>query len=196
MTDTDQMKAMNILIACEESGAVRDAFIRRGHQAVSCDLIPSSSGNDNPHIIGDALETIRSQQWDMIIAFPPCTYLCSSGLHWNKRRPERAILTDKAFEFFMEIANADCDRIAIENPIGCVSTRWRKPDQIVQPWMFGHGETKATCLWLKGLPKLTPTDVVEGREQRIWRMPPSKDRSKLRSKTYTGIALAMAQQWG
>ena len=196
MTDTDQMKAMNILIACEESGAVRDACIRRGHQAVSCDLIPSSSGNDNPHIIGDALETIRSQQWDMIIAFPPCTYLCSSGLHWNKRRPERAILTDKAFEFFMEIANADCDRIAIENPIGCVSTRWRKPDQIVQPWMFGHGETKATCLWLKGLPKLTPTDVVEGREQRIWRMPPSKDRSKLRSKTYTGIALAMAQQWG
>jgi len=187
---------MKILVACEESGVVRDAFIQRGHHAVSCDLIPSSSGNDNPHIIGDALETIRSRSWDMIIAFPPCTYLCSSGLHWNKRRPERAILTDKAFEFFMEIANADCDRIAIENPIGCVSTRWRKPDQIVQPWMFGHGETKATCLWLKGLPKLTPTDVVEGREQRIWRMPPSKDRSKLRSKTYTGIALAMAQQWG
>jgi hypothetical protein len=190
------MKPMKILIACEESGAVRDAFIRRGHHAVSCDLIPSSSGNDHPHIVGDALETIRSQRWDMIIAFPPCTYLCSSGLHWNKRRPERALLTEKAFEFFMEIANADCDRIAIENPIGCVSTRWRKPDQIVQPWMFGHGETKATCLWLKGLPKLTPTDVVEGREQRIWKMPPSKDRSKLRSKTYTGIASAMAQQWG
>jgi len=193
MTNTDQM---NILVACEESGVVRDAFIQRGHNAVSCDLIPSSSGNDNPHIVDDALETIRSQKWDMLIAFPPCTYLCSSGLHWNKRRPERAILTDKAFEFFMAIANADCDRIAIENPIGCVSTRWRKPDQIVQPWQFGHGETKATCLWLKGLPKLTPTDLVEGREQRIWKMPPSKDRSKLRSKTYTGIALAMAEQWG
>ena len=193
MTNTDQM---NILVACEESGVVRDSFIQKGHHAVSCDLIPSSSGNDNPHIVDDALETIRSQKWDMLIAFPPCTYLCSSGLHWNKRRPERAILTDKAFEFFMAIANADCDRIAIENPIGCVSTRWRKPDQIVQPWMFGHGETKATCLWLKGLPKLTPTDLVEGREQRIWKMPPSKDRSKLRSKTYTGIALAMAEQWG
>ena len=193
MTNTDQM---NILVACEESGVVRDSFIQKGHHAVSCDLIPSSSGNDNPHIVDDALETIRSQKWDMLIAFPPCTYLCSSGLHWNKRRPERAILTDKAFEFFMAIANADCDRIAIENPIGCVSTRWRKPDQIVQPWQFGHGETKATCLWLKGLPKLTPTDLVEGREQRIWKMPPSKDRSKLRSKTYTGIALAMAEQWG
>ena len=189
------MKPLNILIACEESGAVRDAFIAQGHNAVSCDILESSSGNDNPHIIGDALAAIRSRQWDVIIAFPPCTYLCSSGLHWNKRRPERAALTEAAFKFFMEIANADCQYIAIENPIGCVSTRWRKPNQIIQPWMFGHGETKATCLWLKGLPALTPTKIVDGREQRIWKMPPSKDRSKLRSKTYAGVASAMAQQW-
>ncbi len=189
------MRPLNILIACEESGAVRDAFIAQGHNAVSCDILESSSGNDNPHIIGDALAAIRSRQWDVIIAFPPCTYLCSSGLHWNKRRPERAALTEAAFKFFMEIANADCQYIAIENPIGCVSTRWRKPNQIIQPWMFGHGETKATCLWLKGLPALTPTKIVDGREQRIWKMPPSKDRSKLRSKTYAGVASAMAQQW-
>ena len=202
------MEPMNILVVCEESGAVRDAFIRRGHQAVSCDLIPSSSGNDHPHIIGDALETIRSQKWDMIIAFPPCTYLCSSGLHWNKRRPERAILTDKAFEFFMEIANADCDRIAIENPIGCVSTRWRKPDQIIQPYNFGHNASKRTCLWLKNLPLLKNTGYVEPRYVNglpRWdnqtdsgqnNLGIHKDRSKIRSKTYTGIALAMAQQWG
>lgn len=199
---------MNILIACEESGIVRDQFINKGHNAISCDLQTSSSNNDNPHIVGDALEAIRMQKWDMIIAFPPCTYLCSSGLHWNKRRPERALLTEQAFEFFMTIANADCEKIAIENPIGCVSTRWRKPDQIIQPHQFGHDASKRTCLWLKNLPPLTPTQhipprMIDGKPR--WgnqtdsgqnNLPPSKERSKLRSKTYYGIAQAMANQWG
>jgi hypothetical protein len=144
----------------------------------------------------------------MIIAFPPCTYLCSSGLHWNKRRPERALLTEQAFEFFMNIANADCEKIAIENPIGCVSTRWRKPDQIIQPHQFGHDASKRTCLWLKNLPLLTPTQhipprMIDGKPR--WgnqtdsgqnKLGPSKDRAKLRSKTYLGIAKAMANQWG
>lgn len=201
------MKPLNILIACEESGAVRDAFIAQGHNAVSCDILESSSDNNNPHIVGDALAAIRSRKWDVIIAFPPCTYLCSSGLHWNKRRPERAALTEDAFEFFMEIANADCKYIAIENPIGCVSTRWRKPDQIIQPYNFGHNASKSTCLWLKGLPLLKNTQYVEPRYVNglpRWgnqldsgqnNLGFSKDRAKLRSKTYAGIANAMAQQW-
>lgn len=201
------MKPLNILIACEESGAVRDAFIAQGHNAVSCDIQESSSGNDNPHIVGDALAAIRSQKWDVIIAFPPCTYLCSSGLHWNTRRPERAALTEAAFKFFMEIANADCQYIAIENPIGCVSSRWRKPDQIIQPYEFGHDASKRTCLWLKGLPVLERTQYIAPRivnGKRRWgnqtdsgqnNLPPSTDRAKLRSKTYAGIADAMAQQW-
>jgi site-specific DNA-cytosine methylase len=131
----------------------------------------------------------------MIIAFPPCTHLAVSGAAWfaEKRKDGRQ---QAAIDFFMAIANARCPRIAIENPIGIMSTVWRKPDQIIQPWQFGHGETKATCLWLKGLPLLKSTDYVEGREQRIWKMAPSANRSKLRSKTFEGIAKAMAMQWG
>lgn len=134
-------------------------------------------------------------EWDMIIAFPPCTHLAVSGARYfeQKRKDGRQ---QEAIDFFMRFVNADCEYIAIENPIGIMSTNYRKPDQIIQPWMFGHGETKATCLWLKGLPPLKPTDIVDGREQRVWRMPPGPERAKLRSKTYPGIAKAMAEQWG
>jgi hypothetical protein len=186
---------MRVLVACEFSGVVRNAFRNLGHQAYSCDLIP---GDDNSpyHIQGDMFKAIKSGVWDLVIAHPPCTYLCISGMHWNKKRPERQEETDKALKFIKKIMNLKVPRLAIENPIGVISTKIRKPDQIVQPWMFGHGETKATCLWLKNLPKLTPTLVVSGREQRMWKLPPTKDRSKLRSITYTGIAEAMAKQWG
>lgn len=184
---------MKILIACEFSGTVRDAFIRRGHDAVSCDLLDTEK--PGPHIMGDVTRVDLSE-FDMMIAFPPCTYLCSSGLHWNKRRPERVQKTEDALDFIRMLLNAPVKMIAIENPIGCISTRIRKPDQIIQPWMFGHGETKATCLWLKNLTKLQPTNIVSGRLDRIHKVPPSKDRWKIRSKTYEGIAEAMAEQWG
>lgn len=141
----------------------------------------------------DALELLK-MQWDMIISFPPCTDLSVSGARYfaEKQADGRQ---QKSIDFFMRFANADCPKIAIENPVGIMSTIWRKPDQIIQPWQFGHGETKATCLWLKGLPLLHPTEIVEGREQRVWKMPPSADRAKQRSKTYPGIARAMAEQW-
>jgi len=184
---------MKILVACEFSGTVRDSFIAQGHDAISCDLLPTES--PGPHIQGDVLDHI-SDGWDMLIAFPPCTYLCSSGLHWNKRIHGRSQKTEDALEFVRKIMDATIEKIALENPIGCISTRIRKPNQIIQPWQFGHGETKATCLWLKNLPKLQPTKTVNGREQRVWKMPPGKDRWKLRSKTYQGIADAMASQWG
>lgn len=183
---------MRVLVACEYSGIVRDAFRARGHDAWSCDLLPTESPGQ--HVQGDVL-AVLDDGWDLMIAHPPCTYLASSGIHWNKRRPERAMKTEEALAFVLALARAPIPKIAIENPIGVLSTRWRKPDQIIQPWQFGHGETKATCLWLKNLPKLLPTDVVEGREQRIWLMPPSEDRWKARSKTYRGIAEAMADQW-
>lgn len=195
---------MKILIACEYSGVVRDAFIRQGHQAISCDLLPTES--EGPHYQGDLFD-ILDEDWDMIIAFPPCTYLCSSGLHWNKRRPKREEKTKQAFEFVMKIANANCERIAIENPIGCISTKWRKPDQIIQPYHFGEDASKATCLWLKNLLPLKSTKYVEPRivnGKKRWsnqtnsgqnKLTPSKDRSKIRSKTYPGIAEAMADQW-
>jgi hypothetical protein len=131
-----------------------------------------------------------------MIAHPPCTYLCSSGLHWNKRRPGRALLTEEALVFVQKLLDAPINKIALENPIGCISTRIRKPDQTVQPWQFGHGEVKATCLWLKNLPKLVPTNIVEGREPKVWKAAPGPDRWKLRSLTYEGIAEAMADQWG
>ena len=141
----------------------------------------------------DALELLK-MQWDMIIAFPPCTNLAVSGArHFKEKQADGR--QQASIEFFMQFANADCKKIAIENPVGIMSTRYRKPDQIIQPWQFGHGETKATCLWLKGLPKLQPTDIVTGREQRIWKMPPGPERAKLRSKTFPGIARAMAEQW-
>lgn len=202
---------MKILVACEESQAVTKELRRLGHEAYSCDIIDQSGGHPEWHIKGDALKLldgdhhclfwtmdgvgrITPKRWDMIIAFPPCTHLAVSGARYfaEKRADGRQ---QSAIEFFMKFADADCPRIAIENPVGIMSTQWRKPDQIIQPWQFGHGETKATCLWLKGLPLLTPTQIVEGREQRVWKMPPGPDRAKERSKTYPGIAKAMAEQW-
>ena len=198
---------MMILVGCEESGVVRDALIAKGHQAVSCDLLPTSSDKDGEHIIGDLIEVINSRNWDMIIAFPPCIYLCSSGLHWNKRRPGRQQKTDAAFDFVMQIANANCEKIAIENPVGCISTRWRKPDQIIQPYQFGEDASKKTCLWLKNIPLLKPTKyfeprIVDGKKR--WsnqldsgqnRLGWHHNRSQIRSKTYPGIAQAIAEQW-
>ena len=185
---------MRILIACEESQAVCTEMRRLGHEAYSCDIIPCSGGHPEWHLQVDALELLK-MQWDMIIAFPPCTNLAVSGArHFKEKQADGR--QQASIEFFMQFANADCKKIAIENPVGIMSTRYRKPDQIIQPWQFGHGETKATCLWLKGLPKLQPTDIVTGREQRIWKMPPGPERAKIRSKTYPGIARAMAEQWG
>lgn len=181
---------MRVLVACEYSGAVRRAFRERGHEAWSCDLLPAEDGG--PHYQQDVLE-VMCWGWDMMLAFPPCTHLASSGARWWKDKVREQ---EQAIAFVDCLANAPIRLIAIENPIGKLSSAWRKPDQIIQPWQFGHGETKATCLWLKGLPKLVPTDIVEGREQRVWKMPPSPDRWKERSRTYNGIAQAMAAQWG
>ena len=188
------MKERKVLIACEESQAVTIEMRKIGIEAFSCDIEPCSGGHPEWHIHGDALPLLN-QKWDMIIAFPPCTHLAVSGAKWfkEKRKDGRQ---QQAIDFFMEFANVKCERIAIENPIGIMSTVWRKPDQIIQPWMFGHGETKATCFWLKNLPLLQPTNIVNGREQRIWEMQPSKKRAKIRSKTFPGIAKAMAEQWG
>lgn len=191
---------MRVLVACEYSGAVRDAFIRAGHDALSCDLLPSESPL-GPHYQGDVFDVI-GQGWDLMIAHPPCTYLASSGLHWNKRRPERAALTEEALVFVRRLMDAPIPRIAIENPIGCISTRVRKPEQIIQPWQFGEDASKATCLWLKGLPPLEYTNVI--RKARYAnqtasgqnRLAPSPDRWKERSRTFAGIAQAMADQWG
>ena len=185
---------MKILVACEFSGIVRNEFSKLGHDVWSCDLLPTEiPGNHYQGYLEDFIG--RGNEWDMIIAFPPCTHLSISGARWfeEKRKDGRQ---DYAIAFFMMIANRSCEKICIENPISIMSTVWRKPDQIIQPWQFGHGETKATCLWLKGLPKLTPTNIVEGREQRVHRMSPSPDRAKNRSITYLGIAQAMAGQWG
>lgn len=183
---------MRILVACEESQSVTTALRQNGHEAFSCDTEPCSGGHPEWHLQDNVTKYL--QGWDMILAFPPCTHLASSGARWfrEKRADGRQ---QAAIEFFMTFVTAPCQRIAIENPVGIMSTLYRKPDQIIQPWQFGHGETKATCLWLKGLPCLVPTDIVEGREQRVWRMSPSKHRSRLRSKTYPGIAKAMADQW-
>lgn len=185
-------KQLRILVACEYSGAVRDSFIALGHDAVSCDLLPTDV--PGPHYQGDVKDIINDG-WDMLIAFPPCTYLCSSGMHWTTRGLRDPQLTEDALEFVRYLLDAPIPHIALENPIGCISSRIRKPDCIIQPWQFGHPETKATCLWLKNLPKLQPTNVVEGREQRIWKLPPDPNRWKERSKTFTGIAAAMADQW-
>ena len=186
---------MRVLVACEYSGRVREAFRARGHDAWSCDLLPAEDGpcGSAYHMQGD-VRGILAQQWDLMIAFPPCTDLCSSGARWfeEKRADGRQ---QAAIDFFMTLANAPIKRIAIENPIGIMSRVWRKPDQIIQPWQFGHGETKATCLWLKNLLKLVPTNIVEGREAIVLQMPPGPDRWKNRSRTYQGIADAMAAQW-
>jgi len=184
---------MRVLIACEFSGIVRDSFKKMGHYALSCDLLPTERPGN--HIHGDVLNIFDDYvwKWDLMIAFPPCTHLAVSGARWFKDKLEEQ---KEAIDFFMALANADIPKIAIENPVGIMSTKWRKPDQIIQPWQFGHGETKATCLWLKNLPPLKPTNIVNGRENRIHKMPPSKNRGKLRSITYQGIADAMAEQWG
>jgi hypothetical protein len=181
---------MNVLIACEYSGVVRDAFVAKGHHAVSCDLLPTEKAG--LHYIGDVFNLL-DQGWDLMIAHPPCTHLAVSGARWFKDKQQEQA---EAVDFFMSLINAPIPMIAVENPISIMSSRYRKPDQIIQPWQFGHGETKATCLWLKNLPKLTPTNIVEGREQRVHKMPPSPDRWKERSRTYQGIADAMAEQWG
>lgn len=181
---------MKALIACEYSGRVRDAFIKQGWDAMSCDLLPTDT--HGPHHQGDVVK-ILDQGWDLMVAFPPCTHLCVSGARWFRDKQDEQ---KRAVEFVKVLLEANIPRIAIENPIGILSTRIRKPDQIVQPWMFGHGETKATCLWLKNLPKLFPTNIVDGRHGAVWRMPPSPDRWKKRSITYQGIADAMACQWG
>ncbi len=187
---------MRVLIACEESQAVTIEFRKLGVEAFSCDIEPCSGGHPEWHRQADVRTLLASpfKPWDLIIAFPPCTHLAVSGARWfeQKRKDGRQ---QQGIDLFMTCINASCDKVAVENPIGIMSTLYRKPDQIIQPWQFGHGETKATCLWLKGLPKLEPTDVVEGREQRVWKMGPSEDRAKLRSKTYPGIAKAMAEQW-
>lgn len=184
---------MKILVACEESQAVTIEMRRLGYEAYSCDIEPCSGGHPEWHLQVDALELLK-MKWDMILAFPPCTHLAVSGARYfeQKRKDGRQ---QAAIDFFMRFANADCPKIAIENPVGIMSSVWRKPDQIIQPWQFGHGETKKTCLWLKGIPLLVPTNIVDGREQRIWKMPPSEDRAKNRAKTFPGIARAMAEQW-
>ena len=197
---------MRVLVACEYSGTVRDAFRARGHDAWSCDLLPCDA-DPTYHHQGDVGDLLRDG-WDLMIAHPPCTYLTSSGLHWNKRRPERAAQTEEALKFVLMLASAPIPRIAIENPIGCLSTRWRKPDQTIQPHQFGHNASKSTCLWLTNLPKLVATSavvprMVDGKPR--WanqtdsgqnRVPPGPDQWKIRSTTYQGIADAMAEQWG
>ncbi len=183
---------MRVLVACEYSGTVRRAFAALGHDAWSCDLLPSDDRSRN-HYLGDVRDILKPYAWDLMIAHPPCTHLAVSGARWFK---DKAREQAEALDFVRYLLDAPVPRIALENPISIISTRIRKPDQIIQPWQFGHGETKATCLWLKDLPKLQPTNVVSGREARIHKMGPSPDRWKLRSKTYEGIASAMAGQWG
>ncbi len=185
------MSVYRVLVACEYSGEVRDAFIRRGYAAVSCDIIPSES--EGPHIQGNVIDCL-CDGWDMMIAFPPCTHLCASGSRWW---PAKVAEQADSLEFVRALMEAPIPKIAIENPVGRINTVIRRPDQIIQPWQFGHAEIKTTCLWLKGLPTLEPSDVVTSeRVQRCWKMPPSATRGKDRSRTYRGIAEAMAAQWG
>jgi len=191
---------MKILVACEYSGTVRDAFIRGGHESMSCDLLPTDAPVQ--HYQGDVRDVL-DYPWDLMIAHPPCTDLAASGAAWfSKKRMAGA--QQASASFFLMLAKCDIPRIAIENPVCVMSSLWRKPDQVIQPWMFGHMEQKATCLWLKGLRTLTPTNNVKeemmklprNQRERLHFLPPSQDRWKLRSQTYQGIADAMAMQWG
>lgn len=186
---------MRVLVACEFSGIVRDSFIEKGHDAWSCDLLPSEA--PGPHIQGDVRDEfgLLKGKWDLVIAHPPCDDLAVSGARWFKEKQLDG-RQQASIDFFMFFTDLDVPMVCIENPVGIMSTLYRKPDQIVHPWHHGHGETKATCLWLKGLPLLQPTVVVAGREPRVWRMGPHPDRWKERSRTYVGIAKAMAEQWG
>lgn len=183
---------MKILIACEFSGKVRDAFAAQGHEAMSCDLLPTE--RPGWHYQGDVRDVL-DDGWDLMVCHPPCTHLAVSGARHFAAKQASGV-QQEALDFVRTLLDAPIEMIALENPISIISSRIRKPDQIVQPYMFGHGETKATCLWLKGLPPLLPTNIVDGREPRIHHMPPSADRWKLRSETYQGIADAMAAQWG
>lgn len=185
----DHALDMKVLVGCEFSGVVRDAFSKLGADAWSCDLLPCESGGN--HFQCD-VRLILGDGWDLAIFHPPCTHLAVSGARWFKQKQNEQ---EDALRFVKCLLDAPIKHIAIENPISIISSRIRKPDQIIQPWQFGHGETKATCLWLKNLPKLHQTNVVSGRENRIWKLPPSKDRWKLRSITFKGIADAMAEQW-
>ena len=182
---------LRVLVACEFSGTVRRAFRALGHDAWSCDLLPAEDGSTN-HLMKDAIDVAYLPGWDVMVCHPPCTHLAVSGARWFREKRDDQ---EGALWFVRELMDAPIPHIALENPISIISSRIRKPDQIIQPWMFGHGETKATCLWLKNLPKLVPTNIVEGREARIHKMPPGPDRWKERSRTFTGIAEAMAQQW-
>jgi len=182
---------MRVIVGCEFSQIVTKAFRKRGHEAYSCDLLPTE-GNSEWHFQEDIFELLKREQFDLGIFHPPCTHLAVSGARWFKDKQEEQA---EALEFVRLLMNSPIPKIAIENPISIISSRIRKPDQIIQPWQFGHGETKATCLWLKNLPLLKPTNVVDGRENRIHKMPPSEDRWKERSRTYPGIAEAMAIQW-
>lgn len=193
---------MKVLVACEFSGTVRDAFLAQGHEAMSCDLLPTE--RTGPHYQGDVFDLL-GEDWDLMIAHPPCTYLASSGLHWNTRIPGRATLTEQAVDFVRALYEAPVGKVAIENPIGRLSTALRKPDQIIHPWQFGHPESKATCFWLRGLPPLQPTNVLPPPASGRWanqtasgqnKLGPSPDRWKQRSRTYSGVAHAMATQWG
>jgi hypothetical protein len=179
-------------VACEFSGIVRDAFIARGHEAISCDLLPSE--RPGPHIQGDVMPVAWGGGWDLMIVHPPCTHLAVSGARWFKEKRDEQEWALAFVRCLIDVPSIP--RIALENPVSIISSRIRKPDQIIQPWQFGHGEVKATCLWLKGLPKLTPTNIVDGRTARVHRMAPGPDRWKERSRTLQGIADAMADQWG
>lgn len=199
------MKNLKVLIACEESGTVRDAFQKRGHYAVSVDILPTRiPGNHHQGDIFHFLHSPLTMYWDLIIGFPPCTYLCNSGVRWlynadGSKNEDRWQKMEMGAYFFKSLLHSNCDRIAIENPIMHKYAKEiivENQSQVIQPWQFGHGETKATCLWLKGLPKLEPTNIVDGREQRIWKMGPGENRQRERSKTFPGIAEAMADQWG
>ena len=184
---------MRVLVACEYSGRVREAFRKLGHDAWSCDLLESEDGSVF-HVQGDVV-SILGNGWDLMIAHPPCTHLAVSGARHFAAKRESGV-QQEALAFVKILMDAPIEHICIENPISIISSHIRKPDQIIHPWQFGHGETKATCLWLKNLPLLVPTNIVEGREARVHHMPPSKDRWKERSRTYQGIADAMASQWG
>jgi len=196
---------MRVLVACEFSGIVRDAFINKGHDAMSCDLLPTEK--EGPHYEGDVLE-ILNDGWDMMICHPPCTYLSVSGMHWTTRGLRDPSLTESALAFVSKLLNARIHRICLENPVSIISSRIRKPDQIIQPYNFGHDASKKTCLWLKNLPKLLSTSYVQPtmhNHKNLWgnqtpsgqnKLGPSKDRQRIRSKTYEGIANAMADQWG
>lgn len=184
---------VKVLVACEFSGVVRDAFLAEGHDAISCDLLPTE--REGPHYQGD-VKDILYDDWDLLIAHPPCTYLAVSGARWMINNPERQQKQKEALDFVRLLLDAPVPHIALENPISVISTRVRKPNQILQPWRFGHGETKAICIWWKNLERLISTDIVSGREARVHKEPPSKDRWKNRSRFFTGIAKAMAQQWG